>query len=579
MTHSLRFKAGAAITIVCCAALGMAGWTMTNLVETNLKKQAVHNAELEANVAVEQVDERLAYMQQAYYGITFDSSLERMLGDGENVGLREELPEKLETLLMTSNYNVYSIYVKDLNTGDVYSTEQQNWDRGGKWTELSEETLKRHQLIVQKGFYGDSPLVLSLVGQMRRNYWDEPLAWVSVNTQIYEFHEILSQQSVYNDTLTFLATAQGELLADGRTKVPSEAICLAMDAPQGSIVSWDGTEYIVVGAKTEKYNLEYRQLIPEREVFAEIYSLRIVLFTILLGLSAIIFIALYKLLDYVTAPIYELSDVVHSYRQRGGNGKWTGSFKTTRKDEFAYLYQSLDEMTTRIDDLINRDYKSQLYKKETQLRAYRNGMNPHFLYNILDSIFWTMKFKDYTKAERMLQDFSSFLHHVLHESKEFVSLAEQAEELRAFCTLSSFLKDDTIAFSIEFPAEPWQYTIPSFLLQPLAENCFKHAFKEGAEGMVSIKGCLTEHALVFSVVDNGTGMSQETCALLRETLDRYDINQSTEHFGMASVHQRLLLYYGAEHGLQITSELGLGTTVSFSIPLDSLEKFPLAQIE
>lgn len=574
MIHSIRWKAGFILALVFSVALLISGIGLNSVVEKSLKTQAVQTAQLQANLAVKQIDERLGYIQQAYSSIAFDKSLEEWLTSGDSLNLKTQLSKKLETLLITSNYNVYSVYIFDLKGKAVYSTELQSWNKADKWDVFEANPQDAFpKLTRQNNLPYSSPKMVSLIGYMRKNFFDEPIAGIAVNVLLYDFNQILSQDFVYDDTMLFVADDDGYLLAQGGKEVNSNVIEKAFAGQSGGEIEVDGKKYILISAKTSKYRLSYYQLIPQSEVYAGAINMRYILAAILVAFSIVVFVLLYKMLHYITNPIYELSDAVRSYRQNGDfKGGWHGSFKTARKDEFAYLYNSLEEMTKRIDMLIDQEYKAQIYKKETQLRVFQNGMNPHFLYNILDSILWTLKFKDYSKAEKMLQDFSSFLHYTLHQSKEYILCSDLQQQLISFCSLSSFLRDDSISCYCDFASNTLNYNIPSFLLQPLVENCFKHAFKGKETGNVWIKASIQKEHLVFMVADDGVGMDLQKTIELKQYLNNYDVNRDKEHFGMASVHQRLKLYYGAQYGVTIDSSPHKGTRSTIMLPLNMLNK-------
>ena len=129
-----------------------------------------------------------------------------------------------------------------------------------------------------------------------------------------------------------------------------------------------------------------------------------------------------------------------------------------------------------------------------------------------------------------------------------------------------------IRWSVEFSSAALEWNIPSFFIQPLAENCFKHAFKGREEGTLRITGDVQDAELVFCVEDDGVGMTQEQCTDLLAYLNEYDFDKESAHFGLASVHQRLKLYYGPEYGLEIQTEPGKGTSITLRLPLSRLNR-------
>lgn len=572
LRYSLKLKTSLIAVSVIILSMTLCGWLLTGIVEKKLKDETIHSAQLNAKLIVRHLDDQFSYMQQAYYGVLFDTQIQEWLLQPELDPFFHGIREKMDTIMMASNYNVFSVYLKNFLNDHIYTTDFLTWqDSGGYGGNAQAGSFTAPELIVQKSFSRtSSSQLVSLVGQVHQGNFGEPLGWLSVNTQINAFSTMLRDDSYDEDAPLLLADQNGNAIVTGETVFPNELVAPAVAASTGDILDYDGESYLVIAAETGNYHWQYRKLLPESQIFSDVYYLRRVLFIILLFFSAVVFLGLYQVLNYITNPIYDLSNQVRSYRQNQQKGKWAGSFHTERKDEFAYLYQSLQEMTERIDHLIDEEYKAQLYKKETQLRIYRNGINPHFLYNILDSLLWTIKFGDYPRAEQILQNFSIFLHHTLSSNKEFVSVRSMREELCTFCELSSFLKDDGISWSVEFTENALIWDIPSFLVQPLVENCFKHAFNGREKGCVFVTGDVEDEDLVFRVRDDGIGMTSEQRCKLLSYLDTYDFNKESRHFGLASVHQRLKLYYGNIYGLDIRTESNAGTTITIRLPVRQL---------
>lgn len=578
LRYSLKFKTNLISISVIILSVTLCSWLLTDIVGKKLKDETVHSAQLNAQLVVQHLDEQFACMQQAYDSVLYDSQIQTYLLQPELDPLYQDIRKKMDTILMGSNYHVSSIYIKNFFNDRIYTTDFLTWqDSGGYGGNAQAGAFIAPELIVQKSFpctSAPSCRFISLVGQIHQERFGEPLGWLSINTQINVFSTILGDDSSYEDAPLLLADQSGNVIVTGEVAFPTELVDSTVAASTGDTLDYGGERYLVIAAETDNFHWQYRKLLPESQILSDIYYLRRVLFIIFLLFSAVVFLGLYQVLNYITNPIYELSNQVRSYLQSENS---PGSFHTNRKDEFAYLYQSLQEMTERIDHLIDGEYKAQLYKKETQLRVYRNGLNPHFLYNILDSLLWTIKFEDYSRAEQILRDFSVFLHHVLNSNKEFISVPSMREELRTFCELSSFLKDDGISWSVEFTMETLAWDIPSFLVQPLVENCFKHAFNGREKGCISITGYVEGEDLVFRIQDDGVGMTAEQRQNLISYLDAYDFNKEDGHFGLASVHQRLKLYYGDAYGLDISTEPGAGTVTMIRLPIQQLTRTEIAE--
>lgn len=571
MLNSIKWNTYVTIIAFFIIAIVISGGIIYNILGSELRKQAIHTANLEINFAIKQIDDQFKYLDQTYYAIAFDEEIIKELSKEPSEIDYSRMLSKFEILLFSTNYKVFSIYLKDIRSGVIVSTEESNIVKNdnGIWVEgFNREELNQPGLIHTRDLTTNSAALIALTGQVKKNYFEDPVAYLSVNLLKYSFKEILVKDNVYPNSIQIISDQNNEVVANNGNDKPAAVIAKIQGVPTGGQVKIDGQSYIVISGESEMYGWKYTKLMLEKEVFSSIYKIRRILLFIALIFSVIMLIFLYRVLDHVTAPIYQLSTLIKKYRQ---NSYEKVVFKTDRKDEFSFLFQSLADMVQRIDYLIDEVYKASLYKKETQLRVYRNGINPHFIYNILDSIIWTMKFKDFDKVTDVIQDFSTYLQHTLHENKEFISVPDMRTELFSYCKLKSFLKDDLITFAVQFEEEIQQQNVPSFILQPLVENCFKHGFKGLKVGHISILGYRSGQELLFVVEDNGNGIAEDELAAIMNYVHNYDINVNKKHFGLASVHHRLNLYFGEKYGISVTSKPGEGTRIMVNLPIQQIE--------
>ncbi|RAP74729.1 sensor histidine kinase [Paenibacillus montanisoli] len=571
MFHTIKWKTYFTIIAFFTIAMVISGSIVYRIIESDLQKQAIQNANLEINFAIKQIEEQFNYLDLAYYTIAFDEDIIRELSKAPEEVNYHRILTMLDKVLFSTNYQVHSIYLKDIRNSVIISTDDSSIVRhkADFWIEgFSEEELKHPGLIHTRDLSTGDAAFVSLAGQMKRNYFEEPVALLSVNILQYSFKEIVVKDKVYPNSIQIISDRHNQVVATSGSDDPAAVMEKIQDVRPGGRVVIDDRSYIVISGESDTNGWKYNKLLLEKEVFSGVYEIRHMLLIVALLFFVVMLIFLYRVLDHLTAPIYLLSAMIRKYRK---NSNEKVRFKTERKDEFSFLFQSLDEMVQRIDQLIDEVYKADLYKKETQLRVYRNSINPHFIYNILDSITWTMKFKDYTKVTDVIQDFSTFLHHTLHANKEFMLVSDMSAELVSYCKLESFLKDDLISFHIEFQEEIQQLNVPSFILQPLAENCFKHGFKGRKQGHITIRGDIDGDELSFVVEDDGIGMEERELNALIHYVQQYDINVNKKHFGLASVHHRLKLYYGEKYGVRMTSKPGEGTKIRVNLPLSSAD--------
>jgi len=545
---------------------------VTKVLIHDLKESALANANKQIDVSINKLDEYFKAMSTVYYNIVFDNQIiDELQKPADEIDYRNIL-HKFELLLMANDYKIFSIYMHDIKNNITISTEDLGLHRGNNdWWKTATQ-LDKMTLIYTSNINDGRNRLISYSGPIRKKYFEEVLGYISVNVLRISMNNILPKEPIYNNSLQFLINEQGEIIAASKSDYPEDILSKLSDTTYPQRITISKTNYIAVSGKSEIHDWKYIELIPENEVFRSVYDVNAIFITLFTIFSFLMLFISYYVFAYISDPILNLAKMIKNYRNKE---YYSFKFNINRNDEFRYLYQSITDMIQRIDYLIDEVYKADIYKKETQLRRYQEGINPHFIFNILDSILWIMKFKYYDKAIDVIQNFSSYLRSTVHNDRDFITVAEMKEELSSYCTLASFLKDDLISFKIDFPPEVEKYYVISFMLQPIVENCYKHAFKDLSKGSIYISCQYDQKDMIFIVSDNGVGISEENIKTIKEHIRKKDYNEHISHFGLASVHQRISLHYGEEYGITaITQNETGGTSITVKVPIKEPTEIP-----
>ncbi|MDN4526464.1 sensor histidine kinase [Fictibacillus fluitans] len=279
----------------------------------------------------------------------------------------------------------------------------------------------------------------------------------------------------------------------------------------------------------------------------------------LLGLIMIGFIS-YR----ITRPIQELSDKVRSIE----GGKMNVPFDTSRKDEIGHLETHIEEMMHRINLHIDREYKLEIENRKNQLSALKSQVNPHFLFNALQSIGAVALRSKTPRVYQLLTSLSKMMRYSI-QANQWVMVKDEVAYIKAYLTLQQERFGRSLNYSIELGDEIMQTTIPSMILQPLVENFFKHGYEKTHQAHLSIYGTLEKEFLYLFVENNGPSMGDEALQELKENIyvSPADGDYSNEHIGLKNIYDRLLLNYGPGANLEIDTLLEKGFLVKLSIPL------------
>lgn len=235
--------------------------------------------------------------------------------------------------------------------------------------------------------------------------------------------------------------------------------------------------------------------------------------------------------------------------------------------ELAVIRTRFEEMADHMNDLINDVYVAKLKQKEAELEALTNQINPHFLYNVFQLIQAKAVLADNLEIEEMIQALSRMMRYTMERKRERVPLGEELAYTDDY--LMFYKKRFSSMFTYEIICDPElsDCLTCKFILQPVVENCFKHALKNRTGGVIAIRAEKSGSDIVISVRDNGCGMSGETLAMLRS---RMNGQADAGGIGIANTNSRLRLTYGEAYGITIDSREAEYTEVMLRIPYETV---------
>ena len=204
--------------------------------------------------------------------------------------------------------------------------------------------------------------------------------------------------------------------------------------------------------------------------------------------------------------------------------------------------------------------------RKADLRLLQEQINPHFLYNTLDTIIWLVEADQPQQAVDMVVTLSDFFRLVLSKGKEHISIKEEEQHISSYLKIQEVRYHDILEYEINIDKVLYEYQILKMTLQPLVENALYHGIKyKRAKGRIYISGEKENNMILLTVKDNGVGMEPEELEFLQKEIRR-PCQETEKGYGLANVNERLRIYYGPEYGLNIMSEKGRGTEVTVTIP-------------
>lgn len=291
-------------------------------------------------------------------------------------------------------------------------------------------------------------------------------------------------------------------------------------------------------------------------------------FVIVCSALAVVLLILVIIVTWrITADILRPVRILYDAMQKVSCGDFGVRANIRSGDEIEVLANGFNDMTENMQSMIGKIKEDEQKMRRMDLRLLQEQINPHFLYNTLDTIVWLIEGGNEDEAVEMVVTLSNFFRLVLSRGKDTISLREEESHIRSYLEIQGMRYRDILEYDIRIPAELYGYQIPKLTLQPLVENALYHGIKYKREkGWIRISGELLDGALCLTVSDNGVGMDEEELNVLRREIER-PCSETEKGFGLANVNERIHMYFGTDYGMTIESEKGRGTTVKIRIPL------------
>ncbi len=249
--------------------------------------------------------------------------------------------------------------------------------------------------------------------------------------------------------------------------------------------------------------------------------------------------------------------------------------ESTAQDEFGVLEKSMDRMSEQLEELIEREYKAQVqqaqFERETnqaRLLALQSQVNPHFMFNALESIRLKARVKGETETAQMIKYMAKMFRNLIEWDDNIITVREEIAFLDEFLHIQEYRFEDEFSYEIHVQEEAYECKIPKMILQPLVENACVHgleAIEDKRWVGIDVSADFTQNRLSLRVEDNGGGMTQEKLAQLKASFQAVDSNGKS--VGLKNVYRRLELSYGEQMTFEIESVVGKGTICRISIPL------------
>lgn len=353
-------------------------------------------------------------------------------------------------------------------------------------------------------------------------------------------------------------------------KVRIEKNLAANEEYDANIEIWENDVQIVTGLiKEEIFRYVFYEIRDMQEekaemdrIYQNVMTGGMISFAVLTAM--VIFFSIFLPKSF-TKPITDLVTVT----DRVSRGDLAARSDNTSTDEVGELSKSMNQMIEKINELLSQITKEQIRIREAELELLQLQINPHFLYNTLDTIIWLAEGGDEKRVVGMVKSLSAFFRTSLSRGRDIITIREELLHAKSYLEIQQFRYQDILDYEIDVPEEFNEYTIPKITIQPLIENALYHGIKnKRGGGRIVIKARKESNDLVISVTDDGIGMTKER---LDEVVAGLGKKQPADSaiYGLYNVNERIRLKFGEKYGITLHSVYGEGSTCNILLPMEA----------
>jgi two-component system sensor histidine kinase YesM len=333
--------------------------------------------------------------------------------------------------------------------------------------------------------------------------------------------------------------------------------------------------YIQYGTLDFQYDIGIVYLIPDKDITTDVYEYTIILS---IGVSLLILIICYAVMrGILNANIQKPISQLIRGMEKVGNGDFTFKLDDSicRDNEIKGLFCAYNSMTDRVTVLIEELYQAELYRKQLELQALQDKIDPHFLYNTLDTINWTAKEHNVDEISKIVIALSTMYRKIFNKGKDLTTIKDALEGISCYLEIQRIRYGESFSYEIFCPPELKECVILNLIIQTVVENAIIHGLEDRSSGRLEIHVTQDEvnekekGDIIIKVMDNGIGMTEEKLNLIMTSINSVKLESES---GLRNVQKRIRLYYGMQYGLTITSRYKEGTTVILRVPYREREK-------
>ncbi|MFK7693281.1 sensor histidine kinase [Paenibacillus sp. HJGM_3] len=521
------------------------------------------------NLSSSAIETELKRLQQLSYNIATDvtiqgwlTTLKESASDYDRLISRQHLVDRLFSYTGSEKY-LFSIQLLDARGtehagGNVIRIES---DKMNRILDATTSAMGDNRWIYPDA--GDPALIAA---REIRSYSNTNFDLAHLGTLVIRINIDQIVKDLASEEGDLVLTSGGEVIYPRQPDMDVSRISSPIDSDRGyAIEEIGGEEYFIAHIRSRNTGWTYLNVTPFHQIFNSILFIKQLVVFVFIGIFVLVILLGIRFSRSLTRPIDDL--IVRMKLAEKGNFEEANVMAAPDvrlgMDEIGLLHRTFRFMIDRINWLIKENYSNRLLLKETEFKALQAQINPHFLYNTLESINWMAKVNRQPVISEMTEALGFLLRNSVDMKEPMITIGEELDIVRSYVTIQQYRFEDRLEFELDVPQALLGRPLPKLTLQPLLENAIHYALEPTIDPChITIRGREESDFLLLTVEDTGAGMAPDTLERLRSG----QLQTKGKGIGLLNIDERIKLAFGEQYGIRIESEPGQGTRITIALP-------------
>lgn len=551
-------------------------------------KATDYTARLGANL-IDKLDDYMTDMDRISIMPLYLTDLQYSLENGRNsLDSQRQIDYNIE-IMNHLKQGTHSVYIFD-KQGRVHyniksSALREDLDgQYAKWLQVAREAEGKSVLISPEAVDLHTPMpsfIFTLVREIKNIYTSETVGLIAVDVRIDIIESAVHELDELTKGRTLIVDDHNRVVYDsGRELIASDLsglsdLRLAQGASGDFRTMQDGKQQLVSYTTSENTGWKVLIYVPLETLTQDVRVVRNITVGITLAIMIFALIVAVVFSYAITRPLKRLAGAM----KKAQMGQLDVRFAGNSRDEIGIVGNQFNQMLETIGELIQENYIMAYRKKTAELEALQSQINPHFIYNTLETIRMTAETSHDFEAAEMLVVLGNLLRYSVNRGNESVTLRQELEHLERYICIQNFRFPDKYKLIADIDPPLLDYRLIKLLLQPIVENSIVHGMEGVRRGCeIRLIARAEEDGVVVAIADNGVGLDDVGLTKLRKSLE--EPGGMTDEkpqigrggIGLKNVHERVRLHYGDGYGLRISSTPGIETIVELRLPPEGVEE-------